>query len=88
MATKKLMPVKKKEEASEAQPTAGAPSDAPNLDSDNLIKLNEKVNILNQYMHQVDWKLWMIMNMVRLIGEENGYSFKEIDNSINNSTEE
>jgi hypothetical protein len=88
MATKKLMPVKKKEETSEALPTASASNEAPNLDSDNLIKLNEKVNILNQYMHQVDWKLWMIMNMVRLIGEENGYSFKEIDNSINNSTEE
>jgi hypothetical protein len=88
MATKKLMPVKKKEEASEAPTTASAPSGAPNLDSDNLIKLNEKVNILNQYMHQVDWKLWMIMNMVRLIGEENGYSFKEIDSAINNSTEE
>jgi len=87
MATKKLMPVKKKEEASEA-PTSSAETSTPGLDSDNLIKLNEKVNILNQYMHQVDWKLWMIMNMVRLIGEENGYSFKEIDNSINNSTEE
>ena len=82
------MPVKKKEEASEAPTTASASSEAPNLDSDNLIKLNEKVNILNQYMHQVDWKLWMIMNMVRLIGEENGYSFKEIDSAINNSTEE
>jgi hypothetical protein len=85
MATKKLMPVKNKEDSVEAD---AVPAGAVNLETDNLIKLNEKINILNQYMHQVDWKLWMIMNMVRLIGEENGYSFKEIDNSMSNSTEE
>ncbi len=31
-----------------------------------------------EYMHRVDWKLWMIMNMFRTIGEENGYTFSVI----------
>lgn len=89
MATKKLMPVKKKQDEQEASvETPSVSTDATNLDTDQLIKLNEKVNILNQYMHQVDWKLWMLMNMVRLIGEANGYNFKEIDTSIKSSTEE
>lgn len=29
-----------------------------------------------EYLHSTDWKLWMLMNMIRVIGEENGYSFK------------
>ncbi len=31
-----------------------------------------------EYMHRMDWKLWMIMNMFRTIGEENGYTFSVI----------
>ena len=33
-----------------------------------------------EYLHKVDWKLWMLMNMVRIIGEENGYTFRFGDN--------
>ena len=29
-----------------------------------------------EYFHRMDWKLWMLMNMVRLIGEENGYHYE------------
>jgi len=31
-----------------------------------------------EYMHRMDWKLWMIMNMFRTIGEENGYTFSVV----------
>lgn len=31
-----------------------------------------------EYLHRVDWKLWMIMNMTRTIGEENGYKFSVV----------
>jgi hypothetical protein len=29
-----------------------------------------------EYLHRMDWKLWMLMNMVRTMGEDNGYIFK------------
>lgn len=31
-----------------------------------------------EYLHRIDWKLWMIMNMTRTIGEENGYKFSVV----------
>jgi len=31
-----------------------------------------------EYLHRVDWKLWMIMNMFRTVGEENGYTFSVV----------
>jgi hypothetical protein len=36
----------------------------------------EELKKQTEYLHRVDWKLWMIMNMVRIIGEENGYAFR------------
>ncbi len=59
MATKKLTPVKP--EATEP----GSVQDAM------LLELQKQT----EYMHRMDWKLWMIMNMFRTIGEENGYKF-------------
>lgn len=29
-----------------------------------------------EYLHRMDWKLWMLMNMIRTMGEDNGYIFK------------
>ena len=36
----------------------------------------EELKKQTEYLHRADWKLWMIMNMVRIIGEENGYTFR------------
>lgn len=66
MATKKLEPVKPKTSTDEAILLE-------------LKDLNETMKVFSKYLDRMDWKLWMMMNMVRLIGEENGYSFKEID---------
>lgn len=44
-----------------------------------------------EYLHRMDWKLWMLMNMVQIIGEENGYSFKfysDQDNSMKSKEQE
>ena len=29
----------------------------------------------NEYLHRMDWKFWVLMQMVKIIGEENGYDF-------------
>jgi len=34
-----------------------------------------------EYLHRMDWKLWMLMNMIRTMGEDNGYIFKFNDES-------
>ena len=31
-----------------------------------------------EYLHRVEWKLWIIMNMFRTVGEENGYTFSVV----------
>lgn len=65
--TKKLTPVKrtvKKETESSVEDTATM----------SLILAELKRH--TEYMHSMDWKLWMLMNMIRIIGEENGYTFK------------
>lgn len=35
-----------------------------------------------EYLHRMDWKLWMLMNMIQTMGEDNGYIFKFNDESI------
>ena len=35
----------------------------------------QRLDTLIQYMERIDWKLWMVMGMIRMIGEENGYKF-------------
>lgn len=59
MATKKLTPVEESKTPS----------------NDDLELLRKKLEHVTQYMERIDWKLWMIMNMVREIGQENGYKF-------------
>lgn len=75
MATKKLEPVKSKTATDEAILIE-------------LKDLNETMKVFSKYLDRMDWKLWMMMNMMRLIGEENGYSFKEIDPKDKDTKEE
>ena len=35
-----------------------------------------------EYLHRMDWKLWMLMNMIRTMGEDNGYIFKFNEESV------
>ena len=35
-----------------------------------------------EYLHRMDWKLWMLMNMIRTMGEDNGYIFKFNEESM------
>lgn len=62
MVTKKLTPVKQET------------NDTDSVDAAMLLELQKHT----EYMHRMDWKLWMIMNMLRTIGEENGYSFSVV----------
>lgn len=41
-----------------------------------------------EYLHRVDWKLWMIMNMFRTVGEENGYTFSVIHRDSDDTDKE
>ena len=62
MVTKKLTPIKQEEV------TPVSTQDAI------LLELQKHT----EYLHRVDWKLWMIMNMFRTVGEENGYTFSVV----------
>jgi hypothetical protein len=72
MVTKKLTPVK--QEAVEPASVQDAM----------LLELQKHT----EYMHRIDWKLWMIMNMFRTIGEENGYTFSVVHRDGDESNEE
>lgn len=74
MATKKLTPVK----TPAVEPTVAELTDT-------IQNLTDSLDSMTRYLHSMDWKLWMLMNMVRLIGEENGYSFSVLDKTNNGS---
>jgi hypothetical protein len=87
MATKKLTPVNRKpkqgidieEEVVAPTTKKTATKDTTSADSSPLFTQTEVLEELKkqtEYLHRVDWKLWMLMNMVRIIGEENGYTFR------------
>ena len=85
MATKKLTPVKRKpaeETVDETVTTTRAKTTAKKEATPDASPLFTQTEVLEElkkqteYLHRVDWKLWMIMNMVRIIGEENGYTFR------------
>lgn len=65
MATK-LTPLK--------TPKAPKAKASDEVDTQKLIL--EELQKQTEYFHRMDWKLWMLMNMVRLIGEENGYHYE------------
>jgi len=66
MATK-LTPLKTPKSYTKAKSTE-------EVDTQQLILL--ELQKQTEYFHRMDWKLWMLMNMVRLIGEENGYHYE------------
>jgi hypothetical protein len=72
MTTKKLTPVK--QEAVEPASTQDAI----------LLELQKHT----EYLHRVDWKLWMIMNMFRTVGEENGYTFSVVHRDSDDTDKE
>jgi len=89
MATKKLTPVKRKpdpvndvdidEEVTLPKAKVVGTKNTASKDSKPEVTQKEVLDELKkqtEYLHRVDWKLWMLMNMVRIIGEENGYTFK------------
>jgi hypothetical protein len=83
MATKKLTPVNRKPKesieieeevvASKAKTTTAKDDASPLFTQTEVL---EELKKQTEYLHRVDWKLWMLMNMVRIIGEENGYTFR------------
>jgi hypothetical protein len=86
MATKKLTPVKRKPapvndidiEEEVVAPKAKAKTTTKEEASPLFTQTEvlEELKKQTEYLHRVDWKLWMLMNMVRIIGEENGYTFR------------
>ena len=67
MATKKLTPVKPS-----ATSATSAEKEAPTTEQLILLELQKQT----EYFNRMDWKLWMLMNMVKIIGEENGYTYE------------
>lgn len=67
MATK-LTPVKTPK-ASKAKAT---------VEVDNQKLILEELQKQTEYLHRMDWKLWVLMNVVKTICDENGYHY-EID---------
>jgi len=54
------------------------PVEAPKVKEVDTAKTDlvvQRLDTLIQYMERIDWKLWMMMGMIRMIGEENGYKF-------------
>lgn len=86
MATKKLTPVKRKPSPvvdSDIEEEIVSPKAKPiKVDNSTDTALSVQKEILaelkkqTEYSHRIDWKLWVIMGMIKLIGEENGYTFK------------
>jgi hypothetical protein len=73
MATaKKLTPVKRTAKST-SEVEQGAIVEAPNYQEEILAELKKQ----SEYMHRMDWKLWVIMGVMKNIAEDNGYSFDE-----------
>lgn len=50
-------------------------------DANILLELQKQT----EYMHRMDWKLWMIMNMFKTVCEDNGYKVNLDDPSGKNT---
>jgi hypothetical protein len=55
----------------------------PDIQSEILNELKKHT----AYFERMDWKLWMIQNMIESIAKENGYTF-DVDNAESVSIEE
>ena len=47
-----------------------------------LKAMNEKLEKIMIHSEHMDWNLWSIMNMVKKIGQANGYSFDQTDDTM------
>ena len=56
--------------------TPKAPKTKATEEVDTQKLILEELQKQTEYFHRMDWKLWMLMNMVRIIGEENGYHYE------------
>lgn len=72
VTAKKLTPVKRTAKK-DAKPGAKTTAKT-DVDINSAILAELKTH--TEYLHRMDWKLWVIMGMIKLIGEENGYTFK------------
>ena len=66
MATKKLTPVKVEDEKSKYQA----------IESE-LVDIRTTLYKLSAHSQNMDYNLWMMMNMIKQIGLANGYTFTE-----------
>lgn len=74
MATeKKLTPVKRSTKAKPEVVSSIEPTPQINYQEEILIELRKQ----SEYMHRMDWKLWVIMGVMKNIAEDNGYEFDE-----------
>ena len=67
MATKKLTPVKVEDEKSKYQA----------IESE-LVDIRTTLYKLSAHSQNMDYNLWMMMNMIKQIGLANGYTFTEV----------
>ncbi len=68
--------------------TPKAPKVEKSVEVDTQKLILEELRKHTEYMHRMDWKLWMLMNMVRLIGEENGYHYEINEQNPDDPTNE
>lgn len=40
-----------------------------------LSQILEELKKQNEYFERIDWKLWVLQNIVELVARENGYQF-------------
>lgn len=68
--------------------TPKAPKAKATAEVDTQKLILEELQKQTEYFHRMDWKLWMLMNMVRLIGEENGYHYEINEQNPDDPVEE
>lgn len=49
-------------------------------------EIEQKLNQVLEYMERIDWKLWVMMNIVKWVAEENGYKFDYSNNTSASTT--
>ena len=77
MATKKLTPVKREDEKSKYQ----------TIESE-LVEIKTTLQKLVAHSQNMDYNLWMMMQMIKQIGIANGYTFTEVKAVDTGSLEE
>jgi len=70
MVNKKLTPIAKPASEKKNDQTSNEPTSI-----EVQMKILEELKKQSEYLHALDWKIWMLMNMIKIIGEDNGYKF-------------